>query len=68
MLHGMHPFFSSVDCFKNWYIICFYSGGFPDIFNAQPTHALNLLESVTHIIRNEKHIDFMSDMKKCTIS
>jgi len=56
-----------VDCFKNWYIICFYIGDFPDIFNAQHTHALNMLKSVTHITHKEKRFDFMSNMKKCTI-
>jgi hypothetical protein len=67
VLHNMHPYLCSVACFKNWYSIYFYISGFPDIFNAQHTHALNLLKSVTHIIHKEKRIDFMSNMKKCTI-
>jgi hypothetical protein len=56
-----------VDCFKNWYSIYFYIGDFPDIFNAQHPHVLNLLKSVTHVIHKEKRIDFMPNMKKCTI-
>jgi hypothetical protein len=56
-----------VDCFKNWYSIYFYVGNFSDIFNAQHTHVLNLLKSVTHVIHKEKRIDFISNMKKCTI-
>ena len=47
--------------------ISFYIGNFPDIFNAQHTHALNLLKSVTDISRKGKRIDFMLHMKKCTI-
>src|SRR5713101_7326995 len=51
-------FLCSVDCLKNWYSICFYIGNFPDTFNAQHTHALNLLKSVTDIIHKEKRAPF----------
>jgi len=48
------------------------SGNFFDIFNApetsQETCVLHLQKSVTYIIPKKKRIDFMSNMKKCTIS
>jgi len=62
----MYPFFVVWIVLKTG-IICFYIGNFFDSFNAQHTHVLNMLKSVTYIPRKEKRIDFMSDMKKCTI-
>jgi hypothetical protein len=65
--HDLHPFFVVWIALKTGIVSTSCIGDFPDIFNAQHIHALNVLKSVTHIIHKEKRIDFMSNMKKCTI-
>jgi hypothetical protein len=68
VLHDMYPFFVVWIALKTGILFTSYIGDLPDIFNAQHPHALNLLKSVTDITHKEKRIDFMPNMKKCTIS
>jgi hypothetical protein len=70
VLHGMYPFFIVWIALKTGILSSLYRhiGNFSDIFNAQHAHASNLLQSVPNIIHTEKRIDFMSNMKKCTVN
>ena len=68
MWHDMYPFFVVWIALKTGILFTSISVIFLTSLMLNIHRTLNLLKSVTDITHKEKRIDFMSNMKKCTIS